>query len=167
VVQTFCTIYIYNTGCIDTIKSVYIFLHGCQNFAGGDNGGGCPRTTAMLHNARPDAGTQTQLHLSYILLSGNSITIYTSPSLFFLFWNEQIPLHSIMCIYQLNPPPPTPFQPFSFPPSLPQVYRSASSMTRQKPSRLSGSKILLLGSVVLFAEEWYNVNMVYRHERIL
>lgn len=93
-VQTFCTIYIYNTGRIDTIKSVYIFQHDCQNFAGGDNGGRLSRTTAMLHNARPpDAGTQLHLSslLSYILLSGNSITIiYTSPSLF-LFGNEQIP----------------------------------------------------------------------------
>ena len=31
----------YNTCCIDTINSVYIFQqHGCQNLAGGGNGGG-------------------------------------------------------------------------------------------------------------------------------
>lgn len=141
-VQTFCTIYIYNTGRIDTIKSVYIFQHDCQNFAGGDNGGRLSRTTAMLHNARPpDAGTQLHLSslLSYILLSGNSITIiYTSPSLFFYLGMNKSPLHSIMCIYQLHPTPP-------FSPSLPQVYRLASSMTRQKPSCLSGAKIFAFG----------------------
>lgn len=39
VVETFCTIYIYNTGCINTVKSVYIFPHDCHNFEG-HNGGG-------------------------------------------------------------------------------------------------------------------------------
>ena len=55
----------YNTCCIDTIISVYIFQqHGCQNLAGGDNGGGYQETTAMLYNLRQDAGTQ--LHLSVL-----------------------------------------------------------------------------------------------------